>query len=77
MREADYMQDTREMLMHGLVLATILVFWAVVSQLVGFGIEAANLSSNLSASIAGTLGQTGIVNAALYILVVAVRNYRE
>lgn len=65
------------MLMHGLVLATILLFWAVVSQLVGFGIEAANLSSNLSASIAGTLGQTGIVNAVLYILVVAVRNYRE
>ena len=71
------MQDTREMLMHGLVLATILLFWAAVSQLVGFGIEAANLSSNLSDSIAGALGQTGIVSAVLYILVVAVRNYRE
>mgnify|MGYP006302387071 CR=1 FL=1 len=65
------------MLMHGLILATILVFWAAASQLAGYGIQAANLSSSLSANISGALGQTGLVNAVLYLLVVAVRNYRE
>jgi hypothetical protein len=77
MTDNDYLQSTQEMLMHGLILATILVFWAAVSQLVGFGIQAANLSSNLAAGIAGALGQTGLANAVLYILVVAARTYRE
>lgn len=77
MVNTDYLQDIQEMLMHGLILATILVFWAAASQLVGFGIQAANLSSNLAAGIAGAIGQTGLINAVLYVLVVAVRTYRE
>ena len=73
----DYLEDIQEMLMHGLVLAVILVFWAIVSHLVGFGLQAANLSGSVSNGIAGSIGQAGLANAVLYILVVAARTYRE
>jgi hypothetical protein len=77
MTDNDYLQSTQEMLMHGLILATILVFWAAVSHLVGLGMESANLSRNLASTVAGALGQTGLVNAVLYVLLVAARTYRE
>jgi len=73
----EYLQEIQEMLMYGLVLAVILVFWAAVSQLVGFGLQAANLSNGLVSSVAGSIGQAGLANAVLYILVVAARTYRE
>ena len=77
MGRIDYLQDSREMLMHGLVLAAILIFWTIVSQLVGYGIQAANLNNAMAAGITGAIAQTGLVNALLYVLVVAVRIYKQ
>lgn len=77
MTDNDYLEDIKDMLMHGLVLTVILVFWAAASQLVGFGIQAANLGGGLANGIAGSVSQAGLANAVLYILVVAARTYRE
>ncbi len=75
--ERDVMRDLKDMLQHGLMIAILLAFWAALSQLASLGASAANLSPTVSAYLSNALYTTGMFNAALYVLTVAVRAYRQ
>ncbi len=75
MTELDLIGDLTEMLKHGAVLAVIVLFWAGASRLVGYGLQSYGLSAT-GALVSNALYTVGLLNAALYTLVVAVRAYQ-
>lgn len=70
-------EDVKSSLSHGVVIGIILIFWTLVSQLVGYGVLTANLSTSLASSIVSALYAVGIANVAMYVLLKAVEKYRE
>ncbi len=70
------MYDLRQMLKHCMVLIVMAVFWAAVSRMVGYSLGSYGLSAT-GATLGNALYTAGLLNAALYPVVVTARTHRS
>jgi len=77
MNYSEELSEIKQYLVYGAVIATIMIFWTAVSQLVAFGVTSANLSPGLASGLASAFSTAGLANVVLYILKKTVESYRE